>query len=131
MLIDDEIRPAAWLGRRRASFVFAFRGLRRLCAEPNVRLHAAASVLVALAGLLCELDRVEWALVAAAVAIVWIAEALNTALEVLANAAVPKRHPLVAEAKDLAAGAVLLAAFGAAVLGALVFVPKLWELSMR
>ena len=56
---------------------------------------------------------------------VWSAEALNTALEFLADAAKPEYHPLVKKAKDVAAGAVLIAALGAAVIGALVFIPAL------
>ncbi|HEX6278072.1 MAG TPA: diacylglycerol kinase family protein [Polyangiaceae bacterium] len=97
-----------WHERRIASFRYACRGIERLFAEPNARLHAVATLAVALAGAGCRLNAFEWALVVTAAAAVWVAEALNTALEVLANAAVPERHPLVAEAKDLAAGAVLL-----------------------
>lgn len=52
---------------------------------------------------------------------VWVAEALNTAIEFLADAAVPQRHPLVGKAKDVAAGGVLIAAVNAVVVGVVVF----------
>ena len=87
-----------------------------------------ATVLVIAASLLLKLPRVDWFLIIAAIVGVWVAEALNTALEALANAAVPDLHPLVRNAKDVAAGAVLLAALGAVVIGAMVFIPRIQQL---
>ena len=69
--------------------------------------------------------RVEWALLVFAIALVWVAEGLNTGIEFLADAAVPDPHSLIKHAKDVAAGAVLLASIAAAVIGALVFLPHL------
>jgi diacylglycerol kinase (ATP) len=60
-----------------------------------------------------------------AIAIVWTAEALNTALEFLADVASPEFHPLVRDAKDVAAGAVLLTSVAAVVIGAIVFWPHI------
>ena len=65
----------------------------------------------------------DWALLSIAIAAVWIAEAFNTALEFLLDAACPGRNPLVGRAKDVAAGAVILASIGAVVVGVFVFVP--------
>ena len=62
-----------------------------------------------------------------AVMAVWTAEALNTAFEFLADVASPNYHPLVGKAKDVAAGAVLISAIGAVVIGLLVFGPHLAE----
>jgi len=59
---------------------------------------------------------------------VWTAEALNTALERLSNAVTREPNPLVGQAKDAAAGAVLIAAVGAAAIGALVMGPHLLSL---
>ena len=56
---------------------------------------------------------------------VWVAESFNTSLERLADASVPEQHSLVREAKDAAAGAVLVAALGAAAIGVLVLGPPL------
>ena len=99
-----------------------------LLAEPNARLHALAAVLTVVLGAVMRLSALEWALVALAIALVLAAEAVNTGLEALADAAVPARHPHVAAAKDLGAAAVLIAALGAVAVAACVFVPHLSEL---
>ena len=65
----------------------------------------------------------DWCWIILAISIVWTAEALNTAFEFLADAASPDFHPLVRDAKDVAAGAVLLTATAAVVIGSLVFWP--------
>ena len=63
-----------------------------------------------------------------AVISVWTAEALNTALEFIADVASPEFHPLVKSAKDVAAAAVMLSAFGAIIIGVLVLGVPLWNL---
>ena len=78
-------------------------------------------------GVYCRITRLEWALLALAVAGVWTAELLNTAIEALTDLVSPAWHPLAGKAKDVAAGAVLLAALGALVVGALVFGPYLLQ----
>jgi diacylglycerol kinase len=67
----------------------------------------------------------EWCALVSAIALVWAAEALNTAVELLTDLVQPERHPLAGRAKDAAAAGVLLASIGAAVIGALVFLPRL------
>jgi diacylglycerol kinase (ATP) len=64
--------------------------------------------------------RLDWCWLIAAIAAVWVAEAFNTALEALADAAVPEQHPKIRLAKDAAAGAVLVAACAAALIGILI-----------
>ena len=91
-----------------------------------MRIHALATAAVLGAGLYYRLARLEWALVALAVAGVWTAELLNTAIEALTDLASPDFHPLAGKAKDIAAGAALLAALGALAVGALVFGPHLF-----
>jgi diacylglycerol kinase (ATP) len=93
--------------------------------QHNAWIHALATLLVVAVGLYFGLSRLEWCALILAVMAVWCAEALNTALELLADASVPERHPLVAKAKDVAAGAVLLTAVGAAIVGAVVLWPYL------
>jgi diacylglycerol kinase len=88
-----------------------------------------ATAFALIAGALARLALVEWALVVLAIALVLTAEALNTAVERLADAIMPHHHPLVGTAKDLGAGAVLLAATAAAVIGVLVLGPPLLRLS--
>jgi diacylglycerol kinase len=125
----NQLRPPEGLWRRRvASFGHAGRGVwSALHSEVHLRFHAVATVLVLGLGFYCRLGRLEWALVALAVAGVWTAELLNTAIEALTDLVSPDFHPLAGKAKDVAAGAVLLAAAGAAVVGALVFGPHLFS----
>jgi len=109
---------------RLRSFMYAARGLRTMLAsQHNAWIHASATVCVVSAGLLAHIARWEWCALVLAIVSVWMAEALNTALEFLCDVASPAFHPLVEKAKDVAAGAVLLCAIGAAIVGALVFAP--------
>ena len=125
----NQLRPPDGLWRRRvASFGHAFRGIwSALRSEIHLRFHAVATVVVLGLGFYCGLSRLEWALVALAVAGVWTAELVNTAIEALTDLASPDFHRLAGKAKDVAAGAVLLAAAGAAVVGTLVFGPHLFS----
>jgi len=121
--------PDSYLNGRLRSFGHAFRGLKILLqTQHNARIHAVATLLVVAAGALFGISLAEWALVALAVAAVWTAEALNSAIEFLVDLASPDFHPLAAKAKDLAAGAVLAAAIGALVVGVLVFGPHVLKL---
>lgn len=120
------------LRRRAASFGHAFRGVgAALRSELHLRFHAVATAAVLGLGFYVELSLTEWALVALAVAGVWAAELFNTAIETLTNLASPGYHPLAGRAKDVAAGAVLLAALGALAVGGCVFGPKIWGLLPR
>ena len=115
-----------WLAGRLRSFVPALRGLRELVvAEPNARVHAVASVLVVGAGLVLGLDAGDWLAVALATGLVWSAEALNTAIELLADEISPQLSGKVRVLKDIAAFGVLAAATVAAAVGLIVFTPYL------
>lgn len=116
-------QPFTFTGRIR-SFRHAFAGIAlMLTSQHNAWVHAAVTVAVIAAGAALRISRVEWCLVAIAVVAVWVAEALNTAFEFLCDVASPQFHPAVKNAKDVAAGAVLLSALGAAAIGVLVFGP--------
>ena len=124
--------PAGLLRRRAASFGHALRGVASaLRSEVHLRFHAAATVAALALGWWLHISGLEWALVALAVAGVWMAELFNTALEALTDLVSPGYHPLAGRAKDVAAGAVLLAALGALAVGLLVFGPHLWALLGR
>ncbi|HZE58125.1 MAG TPA: diacylglycerol kinase family protein [Chthoniobacterales bacterium] len=104
----------------------AIRGiLRMIRCQHNAWVHAAATVVVLAAAVLLRISAADWCWIILAISIVWTAEALNTAFEFLADAASPSFHPLVRDAKDVAAGAVLLTAAAAAVIGGIVFWPYL------
>jgi len=114
------------LSGRIQSFRYAGRGVRlMLRSQHNAWLHAVASCLVLIVGGLSLLSLQEWCWIILAIMAVWTAEALNTALELLADVASPEFHPLVGQAKDVAAGGVLLSAGGAAIVGLLILGPHI------
>ena len=122
---QPEERPFQFTGRIR-SFRHAIAGIcRMLRCQHNAWLHLAVTVIVVAGGFLFSLTPREWCWIILAIAIVWTAEALNTAFEFLADAASPNFHPLVRDAKDVAAGAVLITAAGAAIIGAIIFWPHI------
>jgi len=122
-----EQQPFSVTGRYR-SVRYALRGLRvMLMSQHNAWIHAAATCLVGLAGAAFRLTTTEWCLIVLATMAVWTAEALNTAFEFLTDIASPSFHPVAEKAKDVAAGAVLITALGAALVGLLVLGPHLWE----
>jgi diacylglycerol kinase (ATP) len=114
------------LSTRSASFRAAFRGLGlMLTTEPNARIHALATIIVLSLGFLLDIDRTEWLIVILTVALVWSLEAINTALEAICDVVSPEQNPKVGRAKDVAAGAVLIAAVAAVLVAILVFGPRL------
>jgi diacylglycerol kinase (ATP) len=119
-------KPTFALAARLRSFAHALRGMRAvLASQHNAWLHAAATCVVVVAGLGLDVSRFEWLALLFAIVSVWTAETLNTAFEALCDVASPQFHPLVARAKDVAAGAVLICAVGAVVTAGLVFGPHL------
>lgn len=96
--------------------------------QHNAWIHAAGTMLVVVAGFFFHLTAVEWCWIVIAATSVWTAEALNTALELIADAAAKDFHPLIGHAKDVAAGAVLVTAIGASIIGLIIFWPYLHQL---
>lgn len=114
------------LSARAKSFRYAARGVVHvLHSQHNAWIHVAIAVAVVALALALDLGRLEWGLLVLAIAAVLAAESLNTAIERLADAVLPEHHPLVENAKDAAAGGVLITAIGAAAVGLLVLGPPL------
>lgn len=113
---------------RLKSFIYAGRGLRALVyGEHNARLHLAASISVVSCGLILQISAADWRWIVLAIAIVWLAEAFNTAIEDLCDRINPEFDPAIGRIKDLAAGAVLIASVAAALIGVLTMGPVLLE----
>lgn len=113
------------LKARLNSFKYAFRGLLTLLqSEINAKIHLAATILVCAAGFYFELSKYEWIWIALAIALVWIAEALNTAIEKLCDLVEPNQSDYIKKIKDMAAGAVLIASIFALILGVIIFYSK-------
>lgn len=116
----------AYFRQRLRSFGYAFQGIATLLhSQAHARIHLLATTLVLGAGFYLEINRGDWVALLLAMGMVWMAEALNTALEFLTDLVSPEHHPLAGKAKDVAAAAVLLAAMFAAGVGAVVFYPYL------
>ncbi len=121
-------RDVTWRARYRA-FFHAGRGILTLLATQwNARIHLAAAASTIALGFLLHLAAWEWCAVVLAIALVWVTEALNTAVEFVVDLVSPQRHRLAGQAKDLAAGAVLVASAAAVAIGLIVFAPKLCAL---
>lgn len=112
-------------GRLRSGIHATVGIVEMLKSQHNAWLHATATFCVIVAGAVFGVSATEWCFLVIVIAVVWVAEGLNTALEFLCDVASPEFHPLVKKSKDVAAGAVLLSATGAAVVGLIVFIPYL------
>ena len=127
----EHVGPLTLSGRLQ-SVRYAARGVcLMLGSQHNAWLHAVASCGVLIVGGLCVLSGPEWCWIVLAIMAVWTTEALNTALELLADVASPEFHPLVEKAKDVAAGGVLISALGSVVIGLLVIGPHLLDILSR
>lgn len=112
------------------SFRHAGNGLRVLVSgQHNAWIHATLTGVAIGLGFALRISGLEWCAIVIVIALVWVAEGCNTALELLADAAVPERNEKIGQAKDTAAGAVLVAAIAAATVAAIVFLPRLVALA--
>ncbi len=115
--------------KRLKSFRYAFAGIATLLRdEHNSRIHTAVMTAVIIAGFAFGITPAEWCMVLICFGMVLMAEALNSAVEALADLVMPDPHPLVKKAKDVAAAGVLFTAIAAACTGLVIFVPYIARL---
>lgn len=113
------------LSRFFRSFQYAAQGIyAAIQKEQNIRFHLMAAVIVALSGWLTGLSKTEWLIVILLIGGMLAFELVNTAMERVVDLASPELHPLAKQAKDMAAGAVLVFAVASAIIGLLIFIPK-------
>ena len=93
--------------------------------QHNALIQAVVAIIVIVLGFILKADSTEWCFLICAIALVIISEMLNTAIEFLTDLASPEINPQAKKIKDVAAGAVLIAAIAAATIGMIIFVPKL------
>lgn len=119
------------LKKRIESFKYAIKGIQTLFkSEIHAKIHLIFTILVVFMALYFQVSRLEWMFIILSIAFVFSAEAFNTALEQITNLVSPEHHPIAGKVKDLAAGAVLISAIGAAIIGLIIFLPKLFPLSI-
>ena len=115
-----------YLSARIRSFGYAIKGIMTLVGtQPHARLHLLATVVVTGVGVYVHLRRWEWVAILPCIGLVWMAEALNTAVEFLADEVTLERRDRIGKAKDVAAGGVLIVAIISVAVAALVFLNHL------
>jgi diacylglycerol kinase len=108
------------------SFGHALTGISDLIrSEPNTTIHLSATICAIIAGILFRISKPEWCIILIVIALVWVAEAFNTAIEKLTDHLFPEYHETARFVKDVASGAVLVCAIAALVCGLIIFLPKL------
>jgi len=117
---------------RMKSFGYALNGLGFvLRTQHNAWIHVGLTVVVLAAGIALGLSAADWRWIVGAIALVWVAEIVNTAFEHLCDVVQPEFHVSVKAAKDVAAGAVLVASTASAIIGIMVFWPYAANLVAR
>lgn len=112
------------------SFGYAFQGIfNTIRTERNIKIHCAAAILVTIFGIWLQISKTEWMICFILFGLILALELVNTAVEATVDLFTEERKPLAKKAKDAAAGAVLIAAIFAAVIGILIFIPKLLEVA--
>lgn len=118
----------SFLRSRARSFRYAFSGWWYVIrTQRNAWIHALISIAVLMVGIWLKLSTQDWAIITLAVAMVWTAEFVNTALEAVVDLASPQQHDLARVGKDVGAAAVLIAATASFIIGLLILGPPLWQ----
>lgn len=108
------------------SFKYAGQGVcEAFIGEQNLKIHAIIGILVVIFGFLLKISYFEWLICLVLIGLVIMAEFFNTAIEYVVDLASPEIHPLAKMAKDTASAGVLMMAIISAIIGLMIFVPKL------
>lgn len=113
--------------KRRIGFSFAWNGIvEAIKTECNFQFHLIAAVLVIIAGFLLHLSLIEWIMIVMVIGLVLTVELINSAIEKIIDYVKPEIHPAAKIIKDTSAGAVLIVAIIAVIIGSIIFIPKLY-----
>lgn len=124
--MNKTMKPFSIRNRLR-SFIYAFRGIRiMLVNEHNAWIHAMAAIVVIVLGFVYRVNITEWFFLVLSIGFVLFAEAVNSSIEELTDLISPAYNVKAGRAKDIGAGAVLIAALTAATIGLLIFIPKIF-----
>lgn len=108
------------------SFKYAIEGfISSFKTERNMKIHIMAMILVIIAGFIFKLTKIEWCIITIVIALVISAELINTAIETIVDMISPQKNPSAKLVKDISAGAVLVLAIGAVIVGLIIFIPKI------
>ena len=110
------------------SFGFAFEGIfNTIKTERNIKIHLFATIMVIIFGFILNISYLEWLICLLLFGLITSLELVNTSLEAVVDLATQERKPLAKKAKDAAAGAVLYSSIIAAIIGGIIFFPKLYN----
>ena len=116
----------SFLGKRIRSIGYAFRGMILLLGrEASIQVQAVIALLMTVLGFVVGLSATEWMIQCLTIGLVMGIEGMNTAVEELADFVHPEQHPRIGFVKDVAAGAVFIAALIAVVVGGILYFPKI------
>ncbi len=111
------------------SFKYAIEGfISSFKTERNMKIHVLAMIMVIIAGFILKLTKIEWCICIILIVIVISAELFNTAIETIVDMISPEKNEKAKLAKDISAAAVLVLAIGAVIVGALIFLPKIFHI---
>lgn len=99
--------------------------------EKNMKVHVAIMIIVIIAGILLKINMQEWIICSILFGLVIASELFNTAIEITVDLAMPKKNENAKKAKDVSAGAVLINAIVAIVIGGIIFIPKIYEIIIK
>ena len=112
---------------RAKSFTHVFRGIGILIKTThNFWIHIFLAVLVLILGFYLKISNTEWIFIIFTIGLVFITEAINTAIEIDIDLTSPEYHPYARDTKDVSAGAVLISAIIAVIIFLIIFMPKIW-----
>ena len=110
--------------KRLKSFTYAWKGIGSfICKEHNAWIHLVITIAVIICGFMFHITSIEWIAIILCIGLVLAAEAFNTAIERLVNLVSPGQNKTAGDVKDIAAGAVLITAITAAIVGLFIFTP--------
>ncbi len=110
------------------SFGYAFEGIgNTIKTERNIKIHLFVTIMVLIFGFILKLSYTEWLICLLLFGLVTSLELVNTSIEAVVDLVTEDRKPLAKKAKDAAAGAVLYSAIIAAIIGVIIFFPKLFD----
>ena len=128
---EKEIKPFT-LNDRLKSFSFAFSGIKVLLKhEHNARIHQVILILVIIAGVLLKISASGWIAILLAAGLVFASECFNTAIENLSDVVSPEKNEKIKIAKDVAAAGVLISALTSVIIGIIVFLPAILDISRK
>jgi len=125
--MNPDVKNSSYLKKRTLSFKYAFNGIyTAIKTQANIRIHLFAAAIVIFLGFYFSISTIEWFLVVISMGLVISAELFNSAIETLADHVSSEKNERVGKIKDMAAGAVLVCAMAAAIIGVLIFFPKIF-----